>query len=112
MFAVLALLLIPLQGFAATLSTLSCFGDDAQASTVHQHSHDDSASSHEGTPRQHDSDTGKEHGGGHTGCHHFSSGLPTVVAVAAPPMLPTFESTIYLLSTLFVPEQPQRPPRA
>lgn len=105
-FAVIVLLLLPLQGLAATLSAFTCFSADAHqtvASNTHSH---DSGSSHE-----HDGETSKDHSG-HLNCHHFFSGMPAVMAVSVPSDIPAFESPISLLSTLFVPEQPHRPPLA
>lgn len=49
---------------------------------------------------------------GHLNCHHVFSGMPTVMTLSEAPDLPAFESSISLLITLFVPEQPRRPPRA
>lgn len=105
--AVFVLLLLPLQGLAATLSAFTCFSADAHPTAdANAHSHDGGGSSHE-----HDGETSKDHSG-HLNCHHFFSGIPAVMVVTVPTELPAFESSISLLFTLFVPERPQRPPRA
>jgi hypothetical protein len=38
--------------------------------------------------------------------------MPAVLVLADSDALPEFHSSLSLLSTLFVPERPQRPPRA
>jgi hypothetical protein len=101
--AVVVLLLLPLQGWAATLSAFTCFSADAHQTAGSPH-HDT------GSPHEHDGDTGNDHSG-HLSCHHFFSGMPAAVSEPESPDLPAFESSISLLFTLFVPEQPQRPPR-
>jgi hypothetical protein len=102
--AVIVLLLLPLQGWAATLSAFTCFSADAHQ-TVDAHHHDT------GPTHEHDGDTGNDHSA-QSGCHHFFSGMPAAMTATESPDLPAFESSISLLFTLFVPEQPQRPPRA
>jgi hypothetical protein len=105
-FAVIVLLLLPLQGLAATSSAFTCFSADAHhAVGVDAHSHDGHFS------HDRDDDTRKEHSG-HLGCHHFFSAMPAAMAVTVPSELPAFQSSISLLFTLFVPERPQRPPRS
>ena len=104
-FAVIVLLLLPLQGLAATLSVFSCVSGDAHQTTTHTHGHDG------GSPHEHDGETDQDHSG-HITCHHFFSAMPAAMALTVPPELPAFESSISLFYTLFVPELPQRPPRA
>jgi len=103
--AVIVLLLLPLQGLAATLSAFNCVSGDAHQTTTHTHSHDG------GLPHEHDGETGQDPSG-HLGCHHLYSAMPPVMGVSIPSDIPAFESSIFLLFTLFVPEQPRRPPRA
>ena len=105
-FAVMVLLLLPLQGLAATLAAFTCSSADTHhAAAGHAQSHDG------GLSHQHDGDTSDDHSG-HLGCHHFFSAMPTAMAVAGPADIPAFESSISLLYTLFIPERPQRPPRS
>lgn len=105
---------LPVQGFAAALASLTCkpIGDhatiDAQA-----HVHDATAASDAYESSAHDA--GYEHSGdiGHTCCHHFSSAAaPSVEAVLAPRDFPSYSSTVPVLTPLYFPELPQRPPRA
>jgi hypothetical protein len=104
--AVLLLFLaLPLQGVAATFATLSCLtSDEHQTVQSHVHGHQD------GAPHHHDGDVAGDHSPHHC-CHFFTSSLPATEFASASPDLPVFESSISLLSTLFIPEQPQRPPR-
>lgn len=105
-FVLILLLVIPLQGLAATLSTLSCFSAEERATTPsHAYIH------HDGPSHQHEGDGSKDNSG-HPCCNHFFSAVPAVAATAAPSELSAFESALSLLTTLFVPERPQRPPRS
>jgi hypothetical protein len=113
------LLVLPLQGVAAVLMPLACVGAPTHhaASAAGSHPHPAAEQSH-----QHDAfatagdDQGNENGGtsknisGHHLCHLFSTVLTTPSTVAAAD-LPELISSISLPSALFVPEQPQRPPR-
>lgn len=123
--AVFALLLIlPLQGLAAALMPFACIPApthaaqqaivaDAQqdhgdgAAMPHQHDAYSSAKHHQ------DSDDGAsgQNYNGHLCCHLFSA-IPATEAVVAASDLPLLTSPIPVLVALFVPEQPQRPPRA
>ena len=114
-FALLLLLLLPLQALAGSLSVLTCYTGSAQhgatndADRDHGPSHDNDMHDRD-TPHQHDGDASVDHSG-HLNCHHVVSGMPVVAAVSVPGEIPAFEPTLSLLSTLFVPERPQRPPR-
>jgi hypothetical protein len=105
-FAVTMLLLLPLQGMAATLSAFTCFSPDAHG-TFGTNAHDHAGSS----SHEDDGETGNVHSG-HLNCHQFFSGIPAVVAVNTPSELPAFQSSLSLFVTLFIPERPQRPPRS
>lgn len=95
------LLLLPLQGLAATWSELQCASVGAGADR-------DPGASY--TPAQ------EQHGGAanaiteHAPCGLLFSALPATPTAAARADLPVFESTLSLLATLFFPEQPHRPP--
>lgn len=110
----LVFLALPLQGVAATIHALSCLsegngqhvGEPHGHTQSHGHDHRSPGSSHD-----HDGDTGTG-GFAHYCCNLVASGLlgvPTAAVAAEPP---TIESPISLLTTLFIPEQPQRPPRS
>jgi hypothetical protein len=94
-FAALVLLLvIPLQGVAtSSLAILQCPPVEA-GMTYSSDSDDDSGN------KSHD----------HVFCHQPVSGMPVIRVAGMTPDLPVFESSISLLSSLFLPEQPQRPP--
>ena len=115
---ILALLLVtPLQGVAASLSHLQCSspssienmnaghhhdgGNDAAA----PHQHDDGAGSNDGN------DNGKSHAG-HLSCHQCSAAMPSVTVAVFANTPPVFGPAIFSFPSLFVPEQPQRPPLA
>ena len=101
--AALALLvLVPLQGVAAAaLSVMQC--PPAVAGTPHSSNNDD------GTAQEDNDDTVKNFSE-HLFCHQVFSGIPVIPAAGVTPDLPVFVSSISLLSSLFFPEQPQRPP--
>ena len=103
-----ALLVIPLQGIAATLSLLLCHGE-AQKLAMHANGGHD-----HGTYQ----DSNQDEGGtvGHHAYHpccHFSASVPPVEALPAATLdfsVRTFAPDS--LYGLFVPELPQRPPLA
>lgn len=111
---VMALLLVmPLQGFAASLSHLLCSSSSAIEKTVSSHHH--GGDSNEGTPHEHnDSGSSNDNNShaGHLSCHQLSSALPSVAVTVSASNLPVFVPTISVLPSLFFPEQPQRPPLA
>lgn len=121
-FAMLVLLLLPLQALATALSAFTCHSGahhattgspDRDSGTSHaSHSHDGvAAHQHDGgAAHEHDGDASADHSG-HLNCHHVFSGMPMALSVHVPAELPAFESSLSLLYTLFVPERPQRPPR-
>lgn len=113
----LLLLALPVQGLAAFSPSASCTDSPASAhvtqsphSDSHQH-HSPSAQHEHPADQQHD-DSQPADQAGHSCCHHVFSGLPSTVipGTPAPPLAVT--PRVLLLSTLFIPELPQRPPRA
>lgn len=119
--AVFALLLIlPLQGLAAALMPFACLSAPEHNATAGAGAHHHATAE---IPHQHDvpasasQNQSNEDGGnvqnhnGHLLCHLFSAVPATVVVVAAAD-LPILVSSISIPLALFVPEQPQRPPRA
>jgi len=97
----LALVVLPLNGIAATVAVPHCDAE-RQANTVVRH--DGS-----GTLQQHDSNANNAFSG-HFYCQNIVSGMPVAAPNTVIPDYPSFEASISLLSSLFVPEQPQRPP--
>jgi hypothetical protein len=119
--ALMLLLVLPLQGMAAVLMPLACFSTPEHAAQriadpaahhgadiANTHQHD----AHAGTDHHQSSDdggSGKNYNS-HLCCNLFSAMPASVVTVAASD-LPVLTSSISLPLALFVPEQPQRPPR-
>ncbi len=100
--ALVLLLVIPLQGAAAaSLSVLQCPPVEAGAAYF-SYSDDDSAQESDGDAVKHSPD--------HFFCHQLSSGIPIIPAETTMADLPVFVPSISRLSSLFLPEQPQRPP--
>lgn len=104
----LVFLALPLQGAAATIHALSCLADSNGQHAAEAHNHDHGSP---GSPHDHDGDTGKG-GFAHYCCNLVASGLLVAPTMAVQTEPPTFESPISVLATLFIPEQPQRPPRS
>jgi hypothetical protein len=104
----LVFLALPLQGMAATIHALSCLSDSNGQHAVQAYVHDHG--SHESS-HDHDGDAGKNDSA-HFCCNLVASGMLVVPAAAVQAESPTFESPISLPATLFIPEQPQRPPRS
>ena len=119
MFALL--LVLPLQGAAAMLMPLACLSvptHNATAGAGAQHHHATAEIPHQhDTPAGSSQDQSNDDGGtvqnynGHLLCHLFSA-VPATLTVVAAADLPTLVSSISIPLALFVPEQPQRPPRA
>lgn len=125
--AALLILALPLQGLAAFAPATPCgeehatmHGDTthhAAADTVKNHSthtgHDQASAGHDhhapdnSTPAQDIS-----FGSGHNCCHHVFTGVPPVAAPTPPEAPNAVMPRVSLLATLFIPELPQRPPRA
>jgi hypothetical protein len=110
-----ALLVMPLQGVAATLAVLLCHGD-AQAHASH------SAHQGEGDHSAHSNGAAHSHGDNHHEdgnaqsvsfhlCCNLTASAPATVTVAAYlPDFPVQHFTPDSLHDSFVPELPQRPP--
>jgi len=107
------LLVMPLQGFAASLSHLLCSSSSANEKPGSSHHH--GGDSNEVTLHEHN-DSGNSNDSnshaGHLSCHQLSSALPSVAVTVCAGNLSVFVPTIFVLPSLFFPEQPQRPPLA
>ena len=99
----LALVVLPLNGIAAALAVLPCYTE--QPANVIAH-HDVS-----GTSQQNDSNANNAFSG-HYCCENVVSGMPVAVPYAVIPDYPSFDASIFPLCSLFIPEQPLRPPLA
>jgi len=102
-----ALLVMPLQGIAATLSDLLCDGE-AQMHAMHA-----SGGPDRGTHQDSSEDAGGTSGNSvYHPCHNTISAPLVVTFLAAAPAFPVRAFVPDTLYGLFVPEQPQRPPLA
>ena len=103
-----ALLVMPFQGVAATLTSLLCHSEP-QLHALHSAGAPDGAQYQAGAP-----DEGGAGGNpaNHMCCHGNASAPPEVTQQAAPPEFPVRPLAPALVHGFFVPEQPQRPPLA
>lgn len=103
-----ALLVMPLQGIAATLSVLLCHGD-VQAHVIHANDAADGAMHGDGQP-----DDGGTGGNAafHPCCHNVFSAATLGATLAARPEFPVRAFAPDAVHALFFPELPQRPPLA
>jgi hypothetical protein len=100
----LALLLVmPIQGIAAPVSHLLCPSSSAAEPLDMGSEHD-----HEGSS----SNDGNNTPAGHLSCHQVSSGIPSITVLTFAGDLPVYHPSSLTSPSLFIPEQPQRPPRA
>src|SRR5688500_8714814 len=114
LFKILALsllLILPIQGIAAALGPILCASPHGHHSMgAESHSHGD-----DGVPHSHSHDNdgpvSDEGTASHLCCHHFSAGIPVAFEDLLE-LTPTLASrSVVPPHALFVPEQPQRPPR-
>jgi hypothetical protein len=104
-----ALLVMPLQGIAASLSDLLCDGE-AQMHAMHASSGPDRGTHQDSN---HNQDAGGTSGNSvYHPCHNTVSAPLVVTFLAAVPAFPVRAFVPDTLYGLFVPEQPQRPPLA
>lgn len=117
----LLLLALPLQGIAVHASDMSC--DDGEKTAVLQthgshhghgiapagHSHDGPVT---GETQQHDGGETQVSASGHSCCHNLSTGVPPATNAGISESPREISSSVQLLTTLYIPELPQRPPRA
>lgn len=102
-----ALLVMPLQGIAATLSVLLCNGE-AQMHAMHA-----SGGQDRGTHQNSNQNEGSTSGNSaYHPCHNTVSAPLVVTLLATAPDFPVRAFAPDTLFDLFVPEQPQRPPLA
>lgn len=112
----LLMLVLPLQGLAAVAPSARCADDPSGTAvqTMHDGHHGvaQQAHDHPADYPHHDDGQPADQFGGHACSYHLFSGMPstTVPDVPAPPH--TAMPRVSLLTTLHIPELPQRPPRA
>lgn len=102
------MLVMPLQGVAATLSILLCQGD-AETHVMHSPGIADPAARQGG---QQDENGTTSHVAYHPCCNHVVSAPPVVTSSATRPDFPVRAFAPDPWYDLFVPDQPQRPPLA
>jgi len=109
------LIALPLQGVAAFMPMVACADGHAANGDGHQqHQHSTQAdTAHDSTTHhQQGNNEPSDPAGGHSCCHHVASAAAPALLIstlAAPPIL---AAHVLQLNTLFIPELPQRPPRA
>ena len=115
----LLLLALPVQGLAAFTPSARCSDEHAahavQAVNGAQHDHPgDAAHGHEHAADQQQPDSGQpvDQAGGHACCHHVFSAAPAAIIAGVPAAPHVVNTRVLLLATLYIPELPQRPPRA
>jgi len=113
----LLLLTLPAQALAAYAPSASCAGEQAvSAPQVHGdmpaaavHDHDPAAPAGH---QHHDDGQPADAAAGNSCCHHVFSGVPSASIPGTPAAPDSVVVHVSLLSTLYFPELPQRPPRA
>lgn len=105
---------LPLQALAAHAPVMACAEIPAMSGQSDHQSHgaqsDAGHAAHHGTPQQHEH--GAPDNGSHSCCHHVFSGATPAIVLHSPESPRDILPRISLLSTLFIPDLPQRPPRA
>lgn len=113
-------LALPLQGIAAYAPAPSC-GDGAAAAQAHEQrgAHHDGMAADQDQRQQAAENHAGGHGhadmdgnSGHSCCHHVFTGAAAALIAATPEAPEVVMPRVSLLNTLFIPELPQRPPRA
>ncbi len=116
----LLMLALPLQGIAAYAPVSRC-GDEHAAAMQQTHlSHDGhhamAAADHGQQPQhaghEHHDDSQTGEAAGHSCCHHLFTGAAPAAMPGSPQAPNAVIPRISLLITLYIPELPQRPPRA
>ncbi|MBY0271195.1 MAG: DUF2946 family protein [Burkholderiales bacterium] len=113
----LLLLALPLQGLAAYTPSARCAdspgsGHAAYSSPQNQHHAASQAHDHSADQQQHDDGQPEDKANGHSCCHHVFSGAPSAAIPGMPAPPNALTPRVSLLFTLYIPELPQRPPRA
>jgi len=109
------LIALPLQGVAAFTPMVACADGHAAKGDGHKQHQHPAPADHTQDSTVHDHQQGSNEAdtaGGHSCCHHVVSAAASALLIstlAAPPIL---AAHVLLLNTLFIPELPQRPPRA
>jgi hypothetical protein len=111
---------LPLQGFATHALIMPCDGTQspaAEQSDIHHVGHNAASAGHDHdksgfTEHQQGSSDTAGSASGHSCCHHASTGVLPATHAGVPETPQVVPGSVQLLTTLFIPELPQRPPRA
>jgi hypothetical protein len=116
----LLMMALPVQGMAAHALVMAC--DSLQSPAVQQthQNHGGHTAAHAGHDHDshgaagHHQDNSETAGGssGHSCCHHASTGVLPTAHAGMPESPREVPGSVQLLTTLHIPELPQRPPRA
>lgn len=114
LFLTALLLILPLQGVAATLAPISCHSSDRESVTAsHAQEHDHTATmGHDSAAGPNDSDGTTSDYAGHLCCHHPVGGMPVMSIIPANTGPTAYTSLPPAWPPLFAPEQQLRPPRS
>jgi hypothetical protein len=112
---VLALVVMPLQGIAATLYVLNCHGD-AQAHALHEPGGHSQDGHRDRQDTRHDGHHGNQQDDS-TAAYHLCCNVTVSAPAAVPPLVtePDFPVRVFAPDSfhdLFIPDRPQRPPLA
>jgi hypothetical protein len=117
----LLMLILPLQAVAAYAPAAAACGDQ-HAAAMHQTEADHSGHHAMAAAADHGQQSANEHQhhdsspsndfDGHSCCHQVLTGAASVALPFAPESPRVILQRVSLLNTLFIPELPQRPPRA
>jgi hypothetical protein len=110
----LLMLTLPLQGLAALMPSVRC------ADSPPAHAVDSQQGQHHAAPQMHDhpaehqqqDNDQPDQPNGHSCCHQVFSGVPSAAIPGMPASPSTVTPRVSLLTTLYIPELPQRPPQA
>jgi len=107
------LIALPMQGIAAYVPMVACADAHAASNDVHPNA-SPADPSHDTTAHDHHQGNSEpaDPAGGHSCCHHVVSAAAPALQFSTPATPPILATLVPLLNSLFIPELPQRPPRA
>jgi len=108
------LLVMPIQGIAASVSHLLCespaSAEPSNPGSGNHHGNNAAAQAHDHQDSA--NNEGNNDYAGHLSCHQASTGIPSIMVLTFVDDLPVYLPSSFTSPRLFIPEQPQRPPRA
>ncbi len=108
------LLVMPIQGIAASVSHFICESPaNAEPSTMTSNPHHGNSATAQAYDHQDSANSdGNNDYAGHLSCHQVYSGMPSITVLTFANDLHVYLPSSFTSPNLFIPEQPQRPPRA